>query len=147
MWPTLCGGLLLPLWSVLLFSPEISWASLAPRGRKFSLQVESCFSHGCIFWLLNDHASFWPPTVALHFQFGSFLLQRTLYHLPLGLGHHDYGCVRALSHLHPYGRTHDLCSPLYQDQFFAFQLESGILGVGQQSPSPLYNIFQGVKIL
>lgn len=150
MWPTLYGGLLLPPWSVLLFSSEISWASSAPRGRKFFLQVESCFSQGCIFGLLNDHASLWPPTVALLFQFGRFLLWRALYHLPLGLGHHDYGCVRALSHLHPYGRTHDLCSPYIRASSLPSRWREsscGILGVGQQSPSPLYNIFQGAKIL
>ena len=59
----------------------------------------------------NDHSPFRPPTVALLFQLGSFPLLRALYHLPLGRGRHGYGCVTALSHLHPYGRTHDLCSP------------------------------------
>lgn len=93
-----------------LFSSEVTWASLAPRGRRYSLPVGSFFTQRCIIWLPMIIILFicqqWPC-----FQFSGFPLWRALYHLPLGLGSHDCGCVTALLYLQPCGQTHGLCSP------------------------------------
>lgn len=59
-----CAELCCSRHGLYLFSSEVTWISLAPRGRRFSLLVGSFFPNEVHNLTRNDHSSFHLPTVA-----------------------------------------------------------------------------------